>query len=222
MTEIKICGITNRDDALFAASCGAHALGFIFYAKSPRSIAPEKAKEIIEALPANVARIGVFVNQGYDEIERIRALCSLDMVQLHGDESPEFCGGFPQSIVIKAFAPRTMDDLRIIERYPEAAVLIDARAPGLYGGTGTTPDWNLARQAATLRPLILAGGLNPGNIEAALASVSPAAVDLNSGVETAPGKKNHQKIRAAIDLIRAGKREQRDLKKTIFRLSAQR
>jgi phosphoribosylanthranilate isomerase len=222
VTEIKICGITNPEDALFAAACGADALGFIFYRKTPRFIVPERAKEIIAMLPADVVRIGVFVNHGFDEIEKIRTLCALDMVQLHGDESPEFCRRFSPSEVIKAFSPRTEEDLSAIEAYPQTAVLVDARTPGLYGGTGATADWDLAGLVMKMRPLILAGGLNPENIGQAMASVSPAAVDINSGVETAPGKKDHRRIREIIDLIRSAGKAPGTGNEKIFRRSARR
>ncbi len=220
MTEIKVCGMTNREDALFAASCGVGALGFIFYEKTPRAVTPEKAKEIIAALPGEVVKIGVFVNHVYDEIERIRKFCNLDMIQLHGDESPEFCRRFPSSMVIRALSPRTEDDLRLIDDYPGTPILMDAYAPGLRGGTGRTADWNLARVVMKTHSLILAGGLNPDNILEALASVSPDAVDINSGVETAPGKKDHKKIRAIIDLIRGRDNMYGNQERKIFRLRA--
>lgn len=221
VTEIKICGITNPGNALFAAACGVDALGFIFYAKSPRFIPPEKAQEIIAALPREVIKIGVFVNHDYEEIERIRACCSLDMIQLHGDESPEFCRRFPPSIVIRAFSPRTEEDLLMLENYPPTAVmLVDARAPGLYGGTGLKSDWNLARLVMKTHPLILAGGLDMTNIGEAIEYVSPGAVDINSGVELAPGKKDHEKIRAIIDTIRRRENMRENQERKIFRLSA--
>ena len=220
MTQIKICGMTNQEDALFAASSGVDALGFIFYEKTPRFVTPEKAKGIIAALPGEVARIGVFVNHSYDEIERIRTFCNLDMIQLHGDESPEFCRRFPSSMVVRSFALRTEDDLRLLDDYPGTPILADSYAPGLRGGTGRIVDWNLARRVMKTHPLILSGGLSPDNISEALAAVSPDAVDINSGVETAPGKKDPEKIRAIVDLIRRSEGTAVANGERIFRLSA--
>lgn len=194
--------MTNPEDALAAASCGVDALGFIFYEKTPRFVAPEKAQAIIAALPGSVVRIGVFVNESYEEIERIRTLCSLDMIQLHGEETPEFCRRFPASTVIRAFSPRRSEDLAVLDGYPGMPILVDARTAGLRGGTGQKANWNLARLVTKTHPVILAGGLQRDNICEALAAVSPAAVDINSGVETAPGKKDQEKMREIIALIR--------------------
>ncbi len=200
MTEIKICGITNLDDALAVAENGADALGFIFYPKSTRYVSPEKAKEIIENIPGEITRVGVFVNHHADEIKEIVEFCSLNLVQLHGNETPEYCRQFPVSILIKAFSPRTESDLQTLKDYPVRAILVDAHDPGLYGGTGKTSNWELASKIRESHPLILSGGLNIDNIMEAIETVHPNAVDINSGVETSPGKKDHNKIRKIIEI----------------------
>jgi phosphoribosylanthranilate isomerase len=204
MTEIKICGITNLEDAMGAAGCGVDAVGFIFHPGSPRYIPPEKVKAIADALPKGIARVGVFVNHGAAEVERIVEECGLDLIQFHGDEPPEACRLFPPGRVIKAVFPRRMEDLTALAAYEVRAFLIDSRTAGLYGGTGRTADWALAARLRETRPLILAGGLNEGNIRQALASVSPHAVDLNSGVERAPGIKDHDRMRRIVEIIRRG------------------
>ena len=204
MTEIKICGITNLEDALGAADCGADAVGFIFHPGSPRYIPPQKAKAIADALPEGIARVGVFVNHCAAEVERIAEVCVLDFIQLHGDEPPEFCRHFPPERLIKAVFPRRMDDLQALDSYKVMAFLIDSRTAGLYGGTGRTADWPLAARLREAHPLILAGGLNEGNIRQALAFVSPHAVDLNSGVERAPGIKDHDRMRRIVEIVRRG------------------
>ncbi len=203
MTEIKICGITNHADAQCAADSGAHALGFIFYPPSPRYVTPEAVRSIVDALPPEPVRVGVFVNQPESEIKDVVAFCSLDMIQLHGDEPPEFAGRFPSKSVIKAFSLQQAEDVEKAATYPAGALLVDARSGGLYGGTGARSNWALATQLARRRPLILAGGLDAGNIVNALRVVSPWAVDINSGCELAPGIKNHEKIRTITDAVKA-------------------
>jgi len=202
MTEIKICGITNLDDALAAAKAGADALGFIFYSKSPRCVSPRQARGIISELPRTVAKVGVFVNDDPERIEEIAGTCGLDLIQLHGDETPDYCRRFPASMLIKAFSPRSAADLKRLDDYSVQAILVDAFAPGLYGGTGKTSNWELARAIGERGLLILSGGLNSGNIREAIAAVSPDAVDINSGVESAPGRKDHYKITEIIEIIR--------------------
>jgi phosphoribosylanthranilate isomerase len=206
VTEIKICGITNREDAHFVAGCGVDAIGFIFYPKSPRYVAPEAAKGIIKELPDGIAdtitKVGVFVNHDIQEVKETVKLCGLDLIQLHGAESPAYCGQFPPSLVIKAFAPRTEDDLEKLRGYPVRAILVDAHDPQRYGGTGERSDWRLAALVKEQHPLILAGGLSIANIQEAIEFVAPHAVDISSGVEVSPGKKDHQKIKAIIGLVR--------------------
>lgn len=201
MTEIKICGVTNMEDASCVATCGADAIGFIFYPKSPRYVAPERVKEIIEKIPKEITKVGVFVNHDVVEVKETIDFCSLDLVQLHGDESPAYCGQFPQSQVIKTLAPRTEDDLGNVREYPVKAILVDAHDPVRYGGTGEQSDWELAAKVKEISPLILAGGLTLDNIQEAIETVSPHAVDINSGTERSPGKKDHQKVKEIIDLV---------------------
>ncbi len=202
MTQAKICGITNIEDALVATQCGAVALGFIFYPPSPRYIKPEDAREIISVLPNEVIRVGVFVNEKADEIKRVMAYCALDMIQLHGDESPEYCLQFTRSMVIKAIALKNNDDISCALTYHVAALLVDTRHAGLYGGTGKTSNWDLASRLKNKKPFILSGGLNADNIAEALKTVAPAALDINSGVEVSPGKKDRRKLSQIFDIIR--------------------
>lgn len=197
-----MCGITNRADALAAAESGAHAVGFIFYQESPRYVPPETVKEIVGILPPETISVGVFVNCRAKRIEEIKSFCRLDMIQLHGDETPGFCLNFPSFSVIKAGFPRTLEDVEDLVRYPVGALLIDGRTKNLYGGTGTRPDWELARIVGTRRPLILAGGLAVKNIADAVSIVSPSAVDINSGCEIAPGIKDHATMREIILIIK--------------------
>jgi phosphoribosylanthranilate isomerase len=201
VTEIKICGITNREDAAWAAACGADAVGFIFHPQSSRYVTPENAQKIIKDLPESITKVGVCVNLDQEEINQIVAFCGLDMVQLHGAESPAFCRQFPRSRVIRAFTLRGEDDLKGLGAYPVAAILVDAYDPVRYGGTGKKADWGLAAKVKDTHPLILAGGLSLANIREAIELVSPHAVDINSGVERARGQKDHQKVKAIIELV---------------------
>jgi phosphoribosylanthranilate isomerase len=201
-TEIKICGITRLEDALCAATCGADAIGFIFHKESPRYIAPERAKAIIAQLPGEVAKVGVFVNRKTEEVKRIVETCGIDLIQLHGDESPAYCRLFPAERVIKAVSPRSPEEVRALDTYDVRAFLIDARDAGRYGGTGKRADWKLSAALKKTLPLILAGGLDMENIQAALANVAPQAVDINSGCELAPGIKDHDRIKRIIGMIR--------------------
>jgi phosphoribosylanthranilate isomerase len=202
MTEIKICGITNLEDALCAAACGADAIGFIFHKESPRYIAPERAKEIIAALPTELVKVGVFVNREGEEVAQMVENCGLDLIQLHGDESPEYCRRFPPERVIKAVFLRTPEDLRALDAYDVLAFLADFREAGRYGGTGRRADWTLAARLGKTHPLILAGGLCIENIGDALAAVAPDAVDINSGCERAPGIKDHERLQRIVGLVR--------------------
>jgi phosphoribosylanthranilate isomerase len=199
--EIKICGITNLKDAICAVESGADAIGFIFYRQSPRHIEPQIAREIIKKLPRHIARVGVFVNHDPHEIKDIFSRCGLTMIQLHGDESPEYCFQFPLTTLIKAASPTSEDDLDILKRYSVKAVLMDTRDDGQFGGTGKKCDWSLAVRVKSQHPLILAGGLTETNIREAIKLVSPHAVDLNSGVEQFPGKKDPMKIKNVIKII---------------------
>lgn len=203
--EVKVCGITNIEDAAAAVECGADALGFIFHAPSPRYVSPEEVKAVIDRLPADVCKVGVFVNRDRQLINALVSDCGLDMVQLHGDERPEFCAQFPSGIVIKAIYPESGEDLAMLQSYKVRAFLMDTRKGGLYGGTGRACDWDLAAAIARQYPLILAGGLGPDNLEEAIRKVAPLAVDLNSGIESAPGKKDHAKMKKAVEKAKAMK-----------------
>ena len=191
MIQVKICGITNIDDAIMAAELGAHALGFIF-AQSPRNINPEKAREIICQLPPFVQTVGVFVNEDEKVIRQIVDLCGLDLVQLHGDESVEVCSRLMPR-VIKVIRIKDRTSLLPIQHYNEnvRAILLDTWSAEARGGTGRGFDWDLAVEAKQFGiPIVLSGGLKPANIKEAIARVKPVAVDVNSGVEARAGKKS--------------------------------
>ncbi|MEN6373246.1 MAG: phosphoribosylanthranilate isomerase [Smithella sp.] len=211
MTQVKICGITNEEDALCAAACGADALGFIFYEPSPRYIAPADALEIIKILPAHIVVVGVFVNEAAENVKQISGLCCLDFIQLHGDESVEYCSGFAQETIIKAVHLRDENDVLNAYRYNAAAILVDSRDAGLYGGTGKTANWDLALKIKSKKPLILSGGLNEDNVGEALEKVAPSALDINSGVEIKPGKKDHKKLAKIFDVIRRADAERQKM-----------
>ena len=201
MMEIKICGITNLEDALSAYAFGADALGFVFYTESPRYVSPEAARHITVNLPRDIARIGVFVNHDIQTVKDISEFCGLDLVQLQGDEQPDYCRLLNEFILIKAFAPRNEGDLDILKDYPVKAILLDSRERGLYGGTGKKSNWEMASRIKETHPLILAGGLNPDNIMEAIDTVLPHAVDVNSGVEVSPRKKDPRKMKNVINLV---------------------
>jgi phosphoribosylanthranilate isomerase len=197
MVRIKICGITNLEDALLAAELGANALGFIFYAKSPRKVDAETAHSIIAQLPPFVAAVGVFVDEAAAVVQELAAKVGLDWVQLHGQESPEYCRNLGRR-VIKAFRIQDEDSLRQLAEYQGAAqaLLLDTYKKGQVGGTGEVFDWQLARKAKQYGRIILAGGLSSDNVAVAIATAQPAAVDAASGTEAAPGKKDPEKLRA--------------------------
>jgi phosphoribosylanthranilate isomerase len=204
MVRIKICGITNLEDALLATSLGADALGFIFYAKSPRKVAPETAREIIAQLPPFVGSVGVFVDEAAAVVQELATRVGLDWVQLHGQESPEYCRGLGRR-VIKGFRIKDESSLKELEPYQGAvqAFLLDTYKKGQVGGTGKSFDWHLAREAKKYGQIILAGGLTPENVAQAIAIALPAAVDAASGTEAAPGRKDPGKLRAFFQAIRA-------------------
>ena len=197
MVRIKICGITNLEDALLAAELGADALGFIFYPKSPRKVDAETARSIIAQLPPFVAAVGVFVDEGAAVVQELAARVGLDWVQLHGQESPDYCRSLGRN-VIKGFRIQDEDSLRQLADYQDAvqALLLDTYKKGQVGGTGEVFDWHLAREAKKFGRIILAGGLTSENVAQAIATVLPSAVDAASGTEAAPGKKDPAKLRA--------------------------
>lgn len=201
MVRVKICGITSREDALRAAEAGADALGFIFYAPSPRYVPPGRAAEIVAHLPPFVTPVGVFVNESREKILETVRTVGLRVVQLHGDETPEACGGYPVPViralrVDEGFEPETM------RAYPVKTFLLDKKKKGLYGGTGETFDWGLARAAKAYGRIVLSGGLGPENVAEAIRTVGPYAVDCGSGVESGPGRKDPEKLAAFFEAIR--------------------
>lgn len=200
----KICGITRVEDALAAAAAGADAIGLVFYAKSPRAVSVEQARQIIAALPPFVTTVGLFVDAGRDELRQILAQVPLDLLQFHGDESAEQCEGHGRPY-IKALRVRGGDDVAAqVARYPGAVgVLLDTFVEGVPGGTGLAFDWSLV-PAGLAKPVILAGGLTPENVAAAIARVRPYAVDVSGGVESAKGIKDADKVRAFIRAAQGG------------------
>jgi len=198
--KLKVCGLTSLEDALAAIDCGAEYLGFNFYPKSPRYIAPQSASAIIRRLPSEVIGVGVFVNESRPEdVAEILRVSGARMAQLHGEESPSYCAGVGAERVIKALRVGDDFDARRALDYPASAILVDAFDSKLYGGTGRTANWAIAREAANLTRIFLAGGLSPENIVEAIRAVEPFAVDVNSGVEIAPGRKDASKLQALRD-----------------------
>ena len=205
MTLVKICGITNPEDALAAIAAGADALGFNFYKPSPRYIAPQAAREIIEQLPTSVLTVGVFVNEESPQaVMNIANGANIKALQLHGDESPAYCRELaPHTSVIKTLAVSDSFDPKLACEYKVDAIMLDTRDNRLRGGTGRVFDWSIAQQVSQLVPrLYLAGGLSPENIEEAIEKVRPYAVDACSALEDRPGIKNHDRVRAFIDTVR--------------------
>jgi phosphoribosylanthranilate isomerase len=192
MTWIKICGITNIEDGLKAASFGVHALGFIF-ASSPRRVEPAIVKKIILALPKTLLKVGIFVNEEETEIQRVAKYCGLNALQFHGEESPEYCQKFFHP-VFKAISIRDLESLKDMEKYHDVSILLDTYSPVQAGGTGSPFLWEIALKAKEKRDFILSGGLSPGNVGEAIKKVRPWGVDVCSGVETTPGKKDLLKM----------------------------
>ena len=194
MVKVKICGITNVEDALLAVSAGADAVGFVFHESSPRFVFPEQAGAIIRVLPPFIQVVGLFVNADIGFVNETSDLCGLDLVQLHGDEPPEYCGQVNRR-VIKAFRVKDITSLDPLKNYQVSGYLLDAWSPAAYGGTGMSFNWEVAKVAEKYNPIILAGGLTPENVMSAVEIVAPYAVDVSSGVEAAPGKKDPDKVR---------------------------
>jgi phosphoribosylanthranilate isomerase len=207
MTFIKICGITNLDDALAAVDAGADALGFNFYKPSPRYIAPETTREIINQLPTTILTVGVFVNEPSPQsVEDLARQSGVTAIQLHGDESPDYCHAIENRYVIKALAAEADFDMQRALDYEVDAILLDTKHDTLRGGTGRVFDWSIAIEVRRAVPkLYLAGGLGIENIEDAIESVDPFAVDACSALEEKPGKKSHERMRAFVKAIRSVK-----------------
>ena len=202
--NVKICGITNLSDAIIGVEAGADALGFIFYPKSPRYISFENAARIIRELPAGILKVGVFVNASREDVLAAQQECQLSVLQFHGDEIPEFCAGFTGQ-TWKAFRVNGREILNHLAAYRTTAWLLDAWSPAMPGGTGERFDWDLAVEAQKAgQPIILAGGLTPENVKSAVQRVRPMGVDVSSGVEVAPGKKDSAKVRAFVSAAKQG------------------
>jgi len=208
MVRVKICGITNADDARAACEAGADSLGFNFYQGSPRHVIGAEVEKIRAQLPANVEAVGVFVNAGTSEVAELCESLRLDAVQLHGDETAQRVSELAARIaVIKAFRVGPDFLVETLDEYTRAAAfLLDTAETGQYGGTGHTNDWAVARSAARTRRIILAGGLNAENVAAAIQFVRPYGVDVASGVESAPGKKDQGRVREFIQEVRRAER----------------
>lgn len=205
MVKIKMCGITNVDDARVAVEAGADALGFVMYRKSPRFVKPAVVKAIVAGLPPFVLPVGVFVNEEPDRVRTLMDDCGLALAQLHGDETAPYCQDLGRP-VLKALRLKDRGTFLALAEFSGRAnvrgFLIDAFSDQAYGGTGQTVDWTLAQEAARSTPIVLAGGLTPVNVAEAIARVRPYGVDVSSGVELSPGKKDHAKIKAFIDAAR--------------------
>ena len=197
--RVKVCGICRAEDAQLAVTLGASAIGFIFWPSSPRAISPLRARAIVDALPASVTTVGVFVNAGRDEIEAAADEANLQAVQLHGDETPDLARSLSRR-VIKAI-PLTGDIDERVNEWPGTMLLLDAHDAARRGGTGRVVDWDRAAAIARTHDIILAGGLGPGNVADAVARVRPAGIDVSSGVESSPGIKDPGKLRALFDAL---------------------
>ena len=191
--RVKICGITNLEDALLTARLGADALGFIFYEKSPRYVSPQKAATIIQQLPPFVTPVGVFVSTQRESIQTIIQQTRVRAIQLSGDETPRDCTGFIVP-VIKSFRIRKLEDIDSVRNYTISAAMLDGASDREYGGSGTLADFTIAKEIRKFHLLILAGGLHLDNILDAVLATQPYAIDLSSGVESQPGKKDPEKL----------------------------
>ena len=201
--KVKICGLTSVADALAVAEAGADMIGRMFYSTSPRHVTLAQAMAIALALPPYVLRVGVFVNPEPGEVLEAIAACGLNLLQFHGDETSDFCTSFGM-MSVKALRVQNAESLTALAHYQTDAFLLDAYSKAGLGGTGEKFNWELAVQAREYgRPIFLAGGLTPENVAAAVAQVKPFAVDVSSGVESAPGQKDAAKVRAFIQAVRA-------------------
>jgi len=203
--KIKICGITNQIDALQAIDSGADALGFVFYKKSPRHVSPKEVKSIVANLPPFVLPVGVFVNEEAQVVRDIMDECGLALAQIHGDETADYCESLGRP-VIRGIRLRDRNTFMAMAEYRGRArvrgFVLDAFSDSAYGGTGKTADWNLAKEAAQSFSFLLAGGLTPDNVREAIQKVQPYGVDVSSGVEGSPGKKDPAKVQAFIQAVK--------------------
>lgn len=204
VVKVKICGITNLQDALAAVNAGCDALGFIFYKKSPRYIAPAEAAELIRQLPKGMVKIGVFVNSSEKTIKRIAKFCRLDMLQLHGNESVKFCQKFKDHKVIKVFRIKERLDLEKILKYRTFAYLFDTYRKDSIGGTGKKFDWGVLKYLPCIKqPIFLSGGLSKDNVLEAIKTVHPDWIDASSSLESSPGKKNLRRVKEFIRVAKS-------------------
>ncbi|MAG91574.1 phosphoribosylanthranilate isomerase [Candidatus Woesearchaeota archaeon] len=204
MTKIKICGITNHKDAIDAVNLGADYLGFNFYKHSPRFVGKEKARNIIKKIQNDIMSVGVFVNMDMHEIKKIVKFCGIDIIQLSGDESPEFAEKLRKNLnkkVIKSIGVRNKKDVNTIKKFKTNYILLDTFKKGVYGGTGKSFDLQIAKYA-NAKKLFLSGGLNKSNVKKAVDYVNPYAVDVCSGIEKYYGKKDHKKMKEFIEVIK--------------------
>ena len=201
MIRVKICGNVTLKDTMAAVEAGADAVGFVFHARSPRVVSPKAVAVIVSHLPPFVTPVGVFVNEKPDVVRQIASDCGIHLVQLHGEESPQYCAELKLS-VLKGIRVCSRGDLSMLSLYRVKAILLDAYVEGVVGGTGTTFDWALAVEAKAWGPIILAGGLTPDNVVEAISRVQPYGVDVSSGVEAAPGVKDHAKVRAFVENVK--------------------
>ena len=198
---VKVCGITRLQDAELAVELGATALGFIFWPRSPRYVAPEHAREIVRQLPATATKVGVFVDEPIELVTQLLDFVGLEMGQLHGAESPDYCRQLGPMRTIKAVAMKNGAAHAVGDFDDDVLILLDAHDPSRYGGTGRTIDWKAARQIAAARKTILSGGLNAANVRAAIDAVQPHGVDVSSGVESAPGVKDAVRLKGFFEAL---------------------
>ncbi|MBN1870301.1 MAG: phosphoribosylanthranilate isomerase [Candidatus Omnitrophica bacterium] len=201
MIRVKICGITNSEDALKAAHYGAWAIGFVFSKKSPRYVSPSRARKIIEALPPFVTPVGVFVDQSERAVKDICQFTRIKTVQFHGEEKAVYCKRFGDFKIIKAFRIREYYPAEYISKYKVDAYLFDTHVEGVAGGTGKTFNWNVLKGQNIEKPVILSGGLTAQNVKEAIAAANPYAIDVSSGIEKSPGIKDPRLIREFFDAI---------------------
>ena len=201
MVRVKICGNVTLKDTMAAVEAGADAVGFVFYARSPRVVSPKAVAAIVSHLPPFVTPVGLFVNEKPEVVRQIASDCGIRLVQLHGEESPQYCAELKLP-VLKGIRVRTREDVANLSAYRVDAILLDAYVEGMAGGTGTTFDWSLAVEAKTWGPIILAGGLTPDNVGEAISRVRPYGVDVSSGVESSPGAKDHAKVKAFVEAVK--------------------
>jgi phosphoribosylanthranilate isomerase len=205
MTKVKICGITNLEDALLSVKFGADAIGFNFYRKSPRFIKAEEVREIVEQLPNQVLKVGVFVNESLETIAKTATTAKLDAIQLHGEETPEFCREVKETTnleIIKAFRVSRTFKPEDVLKYEVDAILLDAYNPNEHGGTGETFDWEIAKQVRDLIPkMYLAGGISEANVTNAIKKVTPFSVDICSSIEREKGLKSKAKLFTIIRIV---------------------